>query len=85
MPAKRSYDGSVMSQSEHPEPDVLQRFMSGEASRAEVRAIVRHLLAGCPECVAVTRLLGLAGLGIEPLPFYKGKGSARPKRMEVIR
>jgi hypothetical protein len=69
----------------HPDLRDLERFMKGEASRAEVRAIVRHLLAGCPECVAVTRLLGLAGLGIEPLPFYKGKGSARPKRMEVIR
>jgi len=66
----------------HPPPAALQRFMQGEASRGEVRAIVRHLLAGCPECVAVTRVLGLAELGLEPLPFYKG---ARPKRMEVIR
>jgi hypothetical protein len=66
----------------HPDLRDLERFMRAEASRAEVRAIVRHLLAGCPECGAVTRVLGLAELGLEPLPFYKG---ARPKRMEVIR
>ena len=70
----------------HPAPAALQRFLRGEASRAEVRTVVRHLLAGCPECVAVTRPMSeLAELGIEPLPLYKGKGGARPKRMEVLR
>jgi len=31
--------------------------MLGELPRKEARAIVRHLLTGCPECVAVTRKL----------------------------
>jgi hypothetical protein len=39
----------------HPEPIALLRFLRGEASREEAQAIVRHLLAGCPECVTVTR------------------------------
>ncbi|MFY9820180.1 MAG: hypothetical protein WAM82_02290 [Thermoanaerobaculia bacterium] len=34
---------------------MLQRFLSGEAASPEVRTVVRHLLAGCPQCVAVTR------------------------------
>jgi hypothetical protein len=39
--------------------DVLLRFLRGEASRAERRAVVRHLLTGCPGCVAVTRQVWL--------------------------
>lgn len=39
----------------HPKPDLLVRFLSGEASGAERRAVVRHLLTGCRECLAVTR------------------------------
>jgi hypothetical protein len=44
-----------MSYREHPRPDVLLRFLRGEAALAEKRAVVRHLLAGCRECTAVTR------------------------------
>lgn len=40
---------------EHPTPDLLLRFLAGDTSRTERRAIVRHLLTGCPECLAVTR------------------------------
>lgn len=40
---------------EHPTPALLLRFLRGEINLAEKRAVVRHLLAGCPECVAVTR------------------------------
>ncbi len=39
----------------HPAEETLLRFLRGEASQAERRAVVRHLLAGCPECLAVTR------------------------------
>jgi hypothetical protein len=39
----------------HPRPDLLLRFLRGEATRAENRAVVRHLLTGCRECVAITR------------------------------
>jgi len=44
-----------MSHREHPRPVVLLRFLRGEAAGAERSAVVRHLLAGCPECVRVTR------------------------------
>jgi hypothetical protein len=39
----------------HPEPQQLGRFMRGESLRDECRLIVRHLLTGCPQCVAITR------------------------------
>jgi hypothetical protein len=44
-----------MNDREHPTPDELQRLLRGEASRDEGRSLVRHLLAGCPECAAVMR------------------------------
>lgn len=34
----------------HPPREVAGRFLRGEASRAEAREVVRHLLAGCFEC-----------------------------------
>lgn len=40
---------------DHPEPDLLARFMAGDASHIERSAVVRHLLTGCRECLAVTR------------------------------
>lgn len=42
---------------EHPDVRVLERFMRSELQGRERRTIVRHLLTGCPECVAVTRQL----------------------------
>lgn len=35
---------------QHPTREVAGRFLRGEASRAEAREVVRHLLAGCLEC-----------------------------------
>lgn len=35
---------------EHVPPEALRRFADGQASREEVRAVVRHLLSGCREC-----------------------------------
>jgi hypothetical protein len=53
--------GSRASQG-HPEPAALQRFLLGGAQRDEARAIVRHLVAGCPECAAAARpVWGLHG------------------------
>ena len=75
-----------MSHREHPRPDILLRFLRGEASLAERRAIVRHLLAGCRECVAVTRpVWELAEHGIESLPGPKRKGSPQAVEMEAIK
>ena len=47
--------GEGMRHQEHPDPRQLERFLCGQASRDEVRAIVRHLLARCPECLQLTR------------------------------
>ncbi|HEX9940668.1 MAG TPA: hypothetical protein VGG03_01530 [Thermoanaerobaculia bacterium] len=48
----------------HPcEPD-LERFLRGGLPLEGVRAVVRHLLSGCPRCLRVTRRLwgfGAAG------------------------
>ena len=46
---------------EHPQPDVLERFMSGELSREENRTVVRHLLTGCPQCKYITNRLHRLG------------------------
>ena len=45
----------------HPEKAELEVFMRGEMPRAEARDVVRHLLAGCPVCVQVTRELWKLG------------------------
>jgi hypothetical protein len=37
---------------EHPSPQVLLRFLMGEAGKAERRLVVRHLLRGCRGCTA---------------------------------
>jgi tetratricopeptide (TPR) repeat protein len=42
---------------EHPDVRLLERFMRNELQGCERRIIVRHLLTGCPDCVAVTRRL----------------------------
>jgi hypothetical protein len=39
----------------HPTKEDLQRLMAGELPREEVRAVVLHLLRGCPACTRETR------------------------------
>jgi hypothetical protein len=39
---------------EHPPPEVLERFVRAGLSRAENRAVVRHLLTQCPQCRYIT-------------------------------
>ena len=51
----------------HPGEQDLNRFMHGELRRPEAREVVRHLLAGCPQCVAVTRRLWSLGRQWPPL------------------
>ena len=41
----------------HPAAEELESFMRGELTRPAVSVLVRHLLTGCPRCVAVTRRL----------------------------
>jgi hypothetical protein len=38
----------------HPNAALLERFMRNEADPAEKRWVIRHLIAGCAECVVVT-------------------------------
>jgi|GEM_PF-1516739 len=46
---------------DHPDPTLLERFMRNEVAAAERRWIVRHLIAGCSRCVAVTSRLWSLG------------------------
>jgi len=39
----------------HPTPGLLEAFMRSEVAAPDRLRIVRHLLSGCPQCVAVTR------------------------------
>ena len=40
----------------HPEPVKLEiLFAGGGLARDDLREVVRHLLAGCPRCVAIAR------------------------------
>ena len=41
------------SEERHPGLEQIKRFVRGEASPAENRGLVRHLLHGCPECQKV--------------------------------
>jgi len=45
----------------HPDPFLLERFMRNEVEGSERRWIVRHLIAGCSRCVAVTSRLWSLG------------------------
>ena len=45
----------------HPAPRQLEAFMRGLLPRRERPAVVRHLLTGCPECVAVTGRMWASG------------------------
>jgi tetratricopeptide (TPR) repeat protein len=60
----------------HPDPGLLERFLSGRVAAVESRRIVRHLLAGCPSCVAVTRRVWTLAGG-HPGPPSEGPTPAR--------
>ncbi|HTQ78813.1 MAG TPA: hypothetical protein VMM92_02370 [Thermoanaerobaculia bacterium] len=67
---------------EHPHPALFLRFLRGEASKSENRAIVRHLLRGCRPCAAVGRplwrLLDRAAVG-------QAEAAAKERRENRIR
>lgn len=61
----------------HPDPQLLERFMRNEAAGEERRWIVRHLLAGCARCGAITRRLwelGEPGPGVAAVERKEGRG-----------
>jgi hypothetical protein len=49
------FSKGTMNYRKHPEPAELLAFVRCEVSRAAGRAIVRHLLKGCPACSAAIR------------------------------
>lgn len=50
-----------MAPGDHPATMDLERFMRGGLGRAATRELVRHMLTGCPQCLAVTRRLWTLG------------------------
>jgi len=59
----------------------LKAFLRGELGRSEVRAIVRHLLAGCPRCAEVTRqACGLGGWPLALRILQEERDRFRPAR-----
>ena len=71
----------------HIDPRKLERFLRGEASVTEALAVVRHLLAGCPSCVAVTRpVWGFAEHRLKARPRNRRKKKrSRAGALEVLR
>ncbi len=53
---------------EHPDRELLERFLGDELAADERRAVVRHLLTGCPQCTEVTRQLWSLTGGPQPAP-----------------
>jgi tetratricopeptide (TPR) repeat protein len=56
--------------SDHIVPAVLSRFFQGEASKEESRAVVAHLLTGCPLCLTPAATLPPPALEAGPADAY---------------
>ncbi|HEV8580945.1 MAG TPA: hypothetical protein VGX68_17905 [Thermoanaerobaculia bacterium] len=54
-------EGELADRHDHPKPEQLERFMRGEVSPAENRAVVNHLLTRCPQCRYITSRLWKLG------------------------
>ncbi|HEX4965693.1 MAG TPA: hypothetical protein VF173_33085 [Thermoanaerobaculia bacterium] len=66
---------------DHPDPQLLERFMRNQADSPERRTVVRHLLSGCVRCVAVTRRLWGLGETKSGFPELAGEEGAAYGRM----
>ncbi len=51
---------------EHPSRELLELFLGDDLPAGERRAIVRHLLTGCPQCTAAAHEIWAAAGGPEP-------------------
>ena len=61
--------------------EAVRRLLRGELGSAERRRVVRHLLAGCPECRALGRgYLELADHPLNPEAIFRGKPKRRGAR-----
>jgi|GEM_PF-4635137 len=49
---------------EHPNPQALERFLRGDATKPEKGEIVSHLIAGCRHCQEATRALWVQSQGL---------------------
>ena len=65
-----------MERDRHPDPELLERFMRNQAQPSDRLWIVRHLLAGCQKCTAVTRELW--SLGDPPRAQHRQPSTASP-------
>jgi hypothetical protein len=65
----------------HPDSQLLERFMRNEVAGEERRWIVRHLLAGCARCGAITRRLWELG---EPAPAAAAKEHPPPEEAALL-
>jgi hypothetical protein len=72
---------TVGTSSTHPAKEDLRLFMTGELSRPEARAVVRHLLRGCPACTHETR--GLWRLGEKGAPVVARRPTRQPRQVGV--
>jgi hypothetical protein len=54
---KKALKGSGEDAVEHPWEETLKRFVAGTVAREESRAVVAHLLKGCPACACTIRQL----------------------------
>lgn len=68
----------------HPSRDQLERFMLGSLSRAEVQAVVRHLLTQCPGCGRQTRRIWSLGDRAPKEGTREGQSRTTPT-VEVVR
>lgn len=66
---------------QHPDSQLLERFLRNELQGEERRIVVRHLLTGCPQCVAVTRRVWSLADGRGPDLFERAlrPGTARER------
>lgn len=68
----------------HPGRDELERLMSGRLDRCAARLVVRHLLAGCPQCLQVTRRLWLFGDRAPREPETSQDRAARRAPLKIV-
>jgi len=54
----------------HVSPAVLSRFFAGEAAKEEARAVVAHLITGCPQCMSRSSAMPVMAPQAEPPDAY---------------
>jgi hypothetical protein len=70
----------------HPDPNLLECFLRNEVEASACRRIVRHLLTGCPQCIAVTRRFwSFGGLGEGPRRRTRLLAGSPKARSPVLR